>query len=96
MSRGKLEAQRLLYEIGVTDPTAIEINKIAFGLGATVIEKQLTNSDGRIVFGNSKTIITINSEIEFFGKKRFTTAHEIGHYRMHRDHFQTHNDTDAT
>ena len=96
MSRGKLEAQRLLYEIGVTDPAAIEISKIAFGLGATVIEKPLTNSDGRIVFSNKKTIITINSRIEFVGKKRFTTAHEIGHYRMHRDHFQTHNDTDAT
>ncbi len=96
MSRGKLEAQRLLNEIGITDPTAIEINKIAFGLGATVIEKPLKNSDGRIVFSKSRTIITINSGIEFTGKKRFTTAHEIGHYCMHRDHFQAHNDTDAT
>lgn len=81
---------------GMSDLAEIPIELIAAGMGATIIEKPLLNADGRIVFGNNKAIITINSKIEYPEKKRFTLAHEIGHLIMHKDHFLHHNDTDAT
>lgn len=96
MSKGKYAAQRLMNECGIDDPTEFPLELIVFGRGATLIEKPLNNSEGRIVFGDKKTIITINSDIEFKGKKRFVIAHELGHFEMHRDLIAIHNDTDAT
>lgn len=85
-----------MRECGIDDPTEFPLDLIVFGRGATLIEKPLSNSEGRIVFGARKAIITINSEIEYPGKKRFVIAHELGHYEMHRNLIVMHNDTDAT
>lgn len=96
MSKGKSAAQKLMSECGIDDPTEIPLDIIVFGRGATLVEKSLKNSEGRIVFGADSAIITINSDIEYTGKKRFVTAHELGHYEMHRNVITVHNDTDAT
>lgn len=96
MSPGQLEAKKFMSKHGLSDVSDISIELVAAGLGATVLEKPMSNADGRIVFGNRKTIITINSEIEYEGKRRFTIAHEIGHLCMHKEHFLLHNDNDAT
>lgn len=96
MSKGKIAAQKLMSECGIDSPTELPLDLIVFGRGATLIEKPLANSDGRIVFGGEKAIITINSNIEYSVKKRFVIAHELGHYEMHRDVITIHNDTDAT
>lgn len=96
MSKGKNAAQKLIYECGIVDPTEIPLELIIYGRGATLVEKPLHNAEGRIVFGNSKSIITLNSNIEFMGKRRFVLAHELGHFEMHRDLVPVHNDTDAT
>jgi len=96
ISKGQIAARKFMNEHGFSDLSEIPMELIAAGLGATVIEKPMPYADGRIVFGNRKTIITINSEIEYLGKKRFTLGHEIGHLCMHKEHFLLHNDTDAT
>jgi|SRR5690554_3587758 len=96
MSKGKLAAQRLMNDCGIDDPTEIPLDLIVFGRGATLIEKPLVNSEGRIVFGEDSAIITVNSEILYPGKKRFVIAHELGHFEMHRNVIVVHNDTDAT
>lgn len=96
MSRGKLYAQKLLEECGLDDPTEVDLELIVFGRGATLVEKPLNNSEGRIVFGKEKAIITVNSNIEYPGKKRFVIAHELGHFEMHRNLVPLHNDNDAT
>lgn len=96
MSKGKLAAQRLMNDCGIHDPTEIPLDLIVFGRGATLIEKPLVNSEGRIVFGEDSAIITVNSEILYPGKKRFVIAHELGHFEMHRNVIVVHNDTDAT
>lgn len=96
MSEGKWVAQKLLAECGIDDPTEVSLDLIVFGKGATLIEKPLNNSEGRIVFGNEKAVITVNSSIAYEGKKRFVIAHELGHFLMHRDLVSVHHDTDAT
>ena len=96
MSKGKLAAQRLMNDCGIDDPTEIPLDLIVFGRGATLIEKPLVNSEGRIVFGEDSAIIKLNSEILYPGKKRFVIAHELGHFEMHRNVIVVHNDTDAT
>ncbi|RKQ50602.1 uncharacterized protein DUF955 [Roseivirga pacifica] len=96
MELGQIAARKLMNQHGLQDLSETPLELVAAGLGATVVEKPMNSADGRIVFGNRKTLITINSNIEFLGKKRFTLGHEIGHLCMHRDHFLMHNDTDAT
>ncbi|MCB0460073.1 MAG: ImmA/IrrE family metallo-endopeptidase [Flavobacteriaceae bacterium] len=96
MSKGKRAAQRLMLECGIDDPTEFPLDLIVHGRGATLVEKPLKNSEGRIVFGKSKVIITVNSDIIYLGKKRFVIAHELGHFEMHRNLVPLHHDTDAT
>lgn len=85
-----------MAECGVSDPTEIPLELFVFGRGATLVEKPLKNAEGRIVFGSKKAIITVNSDIQYLGKKRFVIAHELGHYEMHRHLVPVHHDTDAT
>ena len=48
-------------------------------------EVPLDGKEGEIVSVGNRSIITINSNIQFETKKRFAAAHELGHYEMHRD-----------
>lgn len=96
MGRGKVAAQRLMDECGVESISEFPLELLAASRGATIVEKPLNGSDGRIVMMDDWCIITINSGIPYEAKRRFTLAHEIGHLEMHRDHFLTHHDNDAT
>jgi len=96
MSKGKYAARKLMEECGIDDPTEIPLDVLIYGRGASLIEKPLKNSEGRIVFGDTKAIITVNSDIAYAGKKRFVMAHELGHFEMHRHLVPVHNDTDAS
>ena len=82
-SRGKIRAQELLCEIGYDEVTHVPMKFLVSGLGATLIEEELQNSDGKIVRGKKKTLIKVNSMIPFESKKRFTIAHELGHFLLH-------------
>jgi Zn-dependent peptidase ImmA (M78 family) len=95
-NKGKFFAQKLMEECGIDDPTDFPIELIISGRGATLIEKALQNSEGRIVFGKKKSIITVNSNIDYEGKRRFVMAHELGHHEMHRGLVPVHHDTDAS
>ncbi len=95
-SKGAIACKKMLDRYGLDDPTEFPIESIVYGVGATLREQPLSNADGRIVFGTNKTIITINSNIEYEGKRRFTIAHELGHFEMHRNLVPIHDDTDAT
>jgi len=94
-NKGSAAARDLLELNGFESLLDFPLSLFASGLGATVIEKDLLNSDGRIIFGKKHTIIEINQNIEFEQKKRFTLAHEIGHFVMHKG-IDIHNDTEAT
>ncbi|WP_378291948.1 ImmA/IrrE family metallo-endopeptidase [Aquimarina rubra] len=94
-NRGSAAAKDLLEQNGFDNLLDFPLDLFASGLGATVIEKELLNSDGRIIFGKKHTIIEINEEIEFEQKKRFTLAHEIGHLVLHKG-IEIHNDNEST
>lgn len=96
MVSGKAVAQNMLIECGIDDPTEIPLELIVAGRGAILIEKPLKNSEGRIVFGSKRSIITVNSKIKYSGKRRFVISHELGHHEMHRGLITIHNDNDAS
>lgn len=79
------KAQDLLESFGLDEITGIGMDFFVAGLDAILIEEPLSNCDGKIIFGNSKTIIKVNSQIQFEERKRFVVAHEIGHLMLHRN-----------
>ncbi len=84
-NKGRLRAKQLLDEIGYDEITDIPMKYFVAGLGATLLEEPLINSDGKIIIGKTKTLIKVNSNIPYASKKRFTIAHEIGHFLMHKN-----------
>ncbi|MEL7585265.1 MAG: ImmA/IrrE family metallo-endopeptidase [Prolixibacteraceae bacterium] len=84
-SVAELRAKKLLEECGLTDPTEESMSTIIMGRKAFYEEKLLIGKEGEIVSVSGRSIITINSAIQFEAKKRFAAAHELGHYELHRN-----------
>jgi Zn-dependent peptidase ImmA (M78 family) len=84
-TNGHIHAQNVLDDCGHDEITNMPMDLFVAGLNATLIEEALTNCDGKIIFGNSKAIIKVNSQIQFQERKRFVIAHEVGHLIMHKN-----------
>ena len=96
MSRkGANRAIKLLDDIGFEEITDIPMKLLVSGLGATLIEERLSNSDGKILRGKRKTLIKVNSDIQYEPRKRFTIAHELGHHLLH-DNLEIHEENSNT
>src|SRR5260221_2196841 len=52
--------------------------------GALVKEAPLTGAEARLTVRGNKAIITVSSNIESSQRKRFSVAHELGHFELHR------------
>lgn len=96
MSKAESSATQLLQEIGWTSPSDFTLEEIANYLGAYIKEEKLDGSEGRILMTESSAIITINSSIDYQPKKNFVLAHEIGHFRLHKNIERIYSDTDRT
>jgi hypothetical protein len=67
-------AERLLQELGVMEPGEIDLEAIAFHLGARVRYRPLDGCEARIIGSNDAAIITVN-ERSSYRRKRFSIAH---------------------
>lgn len=71
--------EQLLRSYGITEPAEIDLEAIAFDLGAKVRYRKLDGCDARIVGSETTAIITINTD-SYPSRQRFSLAHEIGHW----------------
>lgn len=76
-------AERHLHELGVTEPREIDLEAIAFHLGARVRYRPLDGCDARIIGSSGTAIITVNDRSSS-RRQRFSIAHELGHWCHHR------------
>jgi Zn-dependent peptidase ImmA (M78 family) len=76
-------AERLLQELGVTDPSEIDLEAIAFHLGVRVRYRQLDGCEATIIGAQDQALITV-SRRSSYRRKRFSIAHELGHWCFHR------------
>jgi IrrE N-terminal-like domain len=76
-------AESLLQELGVTGPAEIDLEAIAFNVGARVRCRPLDGCEARIIGCDDAAIITVNQRSSY-PRKRFSIAHELGHWRHHR------------
>jgi len=76
-------AEQLLKGFGISEPNEIDLEAIAWTLGASVKYKRLDGCEARIIGDQHKAIITINN-LSHTRRKRFSLAHELGHWHHHR------------
>ena len=73
-------AQEVRCKLGLAGP--INIVEAARDLGVDVCEEALEGSDGILLKVEGNAVILINSNCVYETRKRFTIAHEIGHFYM--------------
>jgi hypothetical protein len=76
-------AELLLLGLGVTEPRDIDVRAIAHVAGASVRIRKLTRCEARIVGVRDRAIISV-SEDSGLQRRRFSIAHELGHWELHR------------
>lgn len=79
--------RRLLREHGIGDSPPINVHRIAKNLGIEVVERpalvvQGKKASGLLLRTRGRTICVLNAD-DHPNRKRFTVAHEIGHYLLH-------------
>jgi hypothetical protein len=76
-------AERVLVALGIEHPDQIDLEAIAWADGAAVKYRPLDQCEAMIVGTARRAIITVNSNA-LPTRKRFSLAHEIGHWHLHR------------
>jgi Zn-dependent peptidase ImmA (M78 family) len=76
-------AEALLQELGITEPEEIELEAIAYHVGAKVRFRALCGCEAHIVGCDGQAIITVKQDSSA-RRKRFSIAHELRHWRFHR------------
>jgi hypothetical protein len=76
-------AERLLQNLGVTQPEEIDVEAIAWNVGAEVRYSPLQSCEARIIGFGEKAIVTIDTG-RSWPRQRFSIGHELGHWEHHR------------
>jgi hypothetical protein len=69
--------------LGVTEPAEIDLEAIAYYVNARVRYRRLDGCEARIIGKDNEAIITVNAH-SAPRRKRFSIAHELGHWHHHR------------
>lgn len=77
------EATILLDKYFIESPEEIVVEDIAMAQGLLVLEGGLTGAEARLIHNGNKGIIRIK-ESNNSSRRRFSVAHELGHWAMHK------------
>ena len=84
MSAASSPAERLLRSLGVTEPEEIDLEAIAWHMGVVKVKyRELDGCEARIVGLGDQAIITVDDRA-IPRRRRFSVAHELGHWHFHR------------
>ncbi|MFN9470992.1 ImmA/IrrE family metallo-endopeptidase [Acidovorax sp.] len=77
------QAEALIAELGISSPKEIDVEAIAFDAQVEVVYEPMTGCEATLVGYRDRAIASINPS-EFRGRERFSVAHELGHWHLHR------------
>src|ERR1700744_4799338 len=89
-------AKKLVNKLGIEDTSSVDIADLIILHDGIVKEVDLVNCDGRLVMKNGRSIVSVDSKIEYPQRKRYVLAHELGHIIMHGDKEASFTDDDTT
>ena len=76
-------AERVLLDLGITEPGEIDLEAIAWHLGVRVKICDLDGCEARIIGHHDRAIIRVDRRASY-RRRRFSIGHELGHWRHHR------------
>lgn len=76
-------AEQFLDELGISTPEDIDIDAIAYCAGAEVDYRKLVGCEAQIIGRKNKAIIYVEKNTRPT-RRRFSAAHELGHWHHHR------------
>jgi Zn-dependent peptidase ImmA (M78 family) len=76
-------AERLLQNLGVEEPEEIDLEAIAWCLGALVKFRPLDGCEAMIVGNRGNAVISVNCR-SIPSRQRFSIGHELGHWHLHK------------
>ncbi|MBS1841000.1 MAG: ImmA/IrrE family metallo-endopeptidase [Acidobacteria bacterium] len=75
--------EQLLDELGITEPSQIKIEAIAYHCQAIILYEPLSGCEANIVGRGDRAIITVDSSA-LRTRQRFSAGHELGHWMKDR------------
>ncbi len=84
MIQPRNKASQVLKDLEIQNAETLRfLPEICWERGAFVKESPLEGAEGRLVVSGDKGVITVPKGLET--RKRFSIAHELGHFEMHRE-----------
>lgn len=85
-SNAKAEASKIIQKARITKPNELSLEEIIYFIeGPEIVYEMLSGCEGKFISFDNISLIKINKEIKNEGRKRFTLAHELGHYILHQN-----------
>ena len=84
ISKARIEASKFIDFYTFETPEDIRIEDIAMDQGLIIRESVINGAEARLVQDGKNGVITVNIGGDP-RRKRFAIAHEIGHWKLHRD-----------
>jgi Zn-dependent peptidase ImmA (M78 family) len=76
-------AERLLLQLGISNAEDIDLDAIAWHVGAVVKYRHMDRADATIVGSSRHAVIAVNNSTSP-ARQRFSLGHELGHWHHHR------------
>jgi len=76
-------AEALVSELGITSAHELDVEAIAFDSGVEVVYEDLSGCEASLVGFLDRAVATIKPSA-VRGRERFSIAHELGHWHLHR------------
>lgn len=76
-------AESLVADLGISSPAELDVEAIAFDSNVEVVYEAMAGCEASLVGYCDRAIATINPS-GVRGRERFSVAHELGHWHMHR------------
>lgn len=76
-------AEALVAELGISAPEDLDVEAIAYDSNVEVVYEPMSGCEATLVGFRDKAIATINPS-GVRGRERFSVAHEVGHWHLHR------------
>lgn len=77
------KAEALIAEFSIRDPRDIDVEAIALDAGVKVVFHPLEGCEATLVGFENRAIATVKPS-RIRGRERFSIAHEVGHWKLHR------------
>lgn len=81
--RSLTAAESLLRELGISDPSEIDLDAVAWHVGARIKYRELDGCEARILGVEQRAIISVDQR-QNRRRQRFSVGHELGHWKYHR------------